>query len=140
MTTLTSKVMFHQVNSNLSTGVSVNLDYLLLAAVEKRELADKSGARTIYLKPSVRSGGTRLLASVFCHTKELLYHYYLYSFNLFISRTALSEITTYGKFVLHLRRVQQKNSVGCLSTRTAVFYSMLFVLYPMYVMQVVVLV
>ena len=33
--------MSHQVSSNLSTGVSVNLDYLLLAAVEKRELADK---------------------------------------------------------------------------------------------------
>ena len=170
------------------------------------------------------------MASVFCHTEELLYHYYLYSFNLFISRTALSESTTYGKFVLHLRRVQQcwmsqhpdrcllqyvvcalpnvrhasrcsrlvswvtttavtivvldnfltkeslcettsalllrvlncftriassegttygihlcftyveYNSVGCLSTRTAVFYSKLFVLYPMYVMQVVVLV
>ena len=38
---VTSKVMFHQVNSNLSTGVSVNLDYLLLAAVEKRELVYK---------------------------------------------------------------------------------------------------
>ena len=32
------------------------------------------------------------------------------------------------------------NSVGCLSTLTAIFYGMLFVLYPMYVMQVVVLV
>ena len=32
------------------------------------------------------------------------------------------------------------NSVGCLSTRTAVFYSTLFVLDLMYVMQVVVLV
>ena len=31
---------FNQVNSNLSTGVLVNLDYLLLAAVEKRELVD----------------------------------------------------------------------------------------------------
>ena len=40
MTTLTSKVVFHQVNSNLSTGVSVNLDYVLVAAVEKRELVD----------------------------------------------------------------------------------------------------
>ena len=38
---------------------------MLLAAVEKRELVDKYGARTIYLKPSVRSGGTRLLASVY---------------------------------------------------------------------------
>ena len=37
---LTLKVMFHQVNSNLSTSVSVNLDYLLLAAVEKRQLVD----------------------------------------------------------------------------------------------------
>ena len=43
MATLTLKVMFHQVNSSLSTSVSVNLDYLLLAAaaVEKGELVDK---------------------------------------------------------------------------------------------------
>ena len=41
MTTLTLKVMFHQVNSSLSASVTVNLDYLLLAAVEKRELVDK---------------------------------------------------------------------------------------------------
>ena len=72
------------------------------------------------------------------YTEELLYHYYFYSFNLFISRTAPSESTTYGKFVLHL--YVEYNSVGCLSTRTAVFYSTLFVLYPMYVMQVIVLV
>ena len=38
---LTSKIMFHQVGSNLSTGVSVNLEYLLLIAVEKREVEDK---------------------------------------------------------------------------------------------------
>ena len=37
----TLKVIFHQVNSNLSASVSVNLDYLLLAAVVKRELVDK---------------------------------------------------------------------------------------------------
>ena len=30
-----------EVKSSLSTSVSVNLDYLLLAAVEKRELVDK---------------------------------------------------------------------------------------------------
>ena len=48
----------------------------------------------------------------------------------FISRTAPSKSTTYGKFVLHLY-VEYNNSVGCLSTRTAaVFYSTLFVLYP----------
>ena len=41
VTTLTSKVIFYQVNSNLSASVSVNLDYLFLAAVEKRELVDK---------------------------------------------------------------------------------------------------
>ena len=41
VTTLTLKAMFHQVNSNLSTSVSVNLDYLLIAAVEKRELVEK---------------------------------------------------------------------------------------------------
>ena len=85
MTALSLKVMFHKVNSNISTSsVSVNQDYLLVAAVEKRELVDKLGARTIYLNPSVRSGGTRLLASVyacaFFHTEEnlarllLLYH------------------------------------------------------------------
>ena len=96
VTTLTSKVIFHQVNSNLSASISMNLDYLLLTAVEKRELVDK------------------------------------------YSWTAPSESTTYGKFVLHL--YVEYNSVGCLSTRTAVFNSTLFVLYPMYVMQVVVLV
>ena len=47
----------------------------------------------------------------------------------FISRTAPSKSTTYGKFVLHLY-VEYNKSVGCLSTRTAVFYSTLFVLYP----------
>ena len=41
MVTLTLKVMFHQVNSSLSSSVSVNLDFLLLAAVDKRELIDK---------------------------------------------------------------------------------------------------
>ena len=40
MATLTLKVMFHQANSSLSTSVSVNLHYLLLAAVEERELVD----------------------------------------------------------------------------------------------------
>ena len=38
---LTLKVIFHQVNSNLSASVSVNLDYLLLAVVVKREFVDK---------------------------------------------------------------------------------------------------
>ena len=41
MTALTVKVMFHQVNLNLSTNVSAILYYLLLAAVQKRELVDK---------------------------------------------------------------------------------------------------
>ena len=53
------------------------------------------------------SFGHRLCLRTFCHTEELLYHYYFYSFNLFISRTAPSESTTCGKFVLQQRRVQQ---------------------------------
>ena len=69
--------------------------------------------------------------------RVLLYHYYLYSLTclspgLLLPRALLMVSLRFTYYV-------EYSSVGCLSTRTTVFYNM-FVLYPMYVMQVVVLV
>ena len=84
---------------------------------QPRVLLGMVEARSVNVKKTTTTTTTRLLTSVYVCTsffttkkifaRLLLYHYYLYSFNLFIARTASSESTTYGKFVLHLRRVQQ---------------------------------